>query len=234
MRYFRFETRGFENLHRPTSLIVGYHGGPWALDIFMLSAKIHDEFGLLPRAIFLETWGWLPVLRDMVMALDGLYGEPDDAALAEMRRRGQHLVVLPGGTREALRPFWGTGSVDFGRRRGYLRLALRHGLDIVPVAASGLDATFVGLNDGYKTSQRIFGHGKIPLWLGVGAIGLWPFALPWRTRIVQRIGTPIDVGAVVREHSDEGQQEAFERAHARVTGAIQQMLNELRSERRMR
>src|SRR5262249_10613156 len=65
-RSFRYEVRGLERLRGPSSLIVGYHGGPWALDVFMLSARMHDELGQLPRAIFLETWGWFPVLRDMV------------------------------------------------------------------------------------------------------------------------------------------------------------------------
>ena len=102
-RYFRYEVEGLEHLRGRSSLLVGYHGGPWALDIFMLSARMHDELGHLPRAIFLDTWSRFPILRDMVASLGGFYGAPTRERVQQIRERGEHIVVLPGGTREALR-----------------------------------------------------------------------------------------------------------------------------------
>ena len=218
-RYFRFEVEGFEHLRGPAALLVGYHGGPWSLDVFMLSAKLHDELGHLPRAVFLSTWGAVPVLRDMVEALDGLYGPPTEADVALMRARGQHLVVLPGGTREALRPFWRRGRVDFGARRGYLQVALRHGLPVIPTVGLGVDKTFIGVSDGYATSKRLFSTGDIPLWLGLGVGGVWPLAMPFPVRITQRVGAPIDVSTIARE-------QGLERAHEVVVTTLQAMLDE--------
>src|SRR5204863_2173140 len=59
--------------------------------------------------------------------------------LVALKSQGEHLVLAPGGTREALRPFWKRQHVDFGRRRGYLRLARAHDMPIIPVVASGVD-----------------------------------------------------------------------------------------------
>src|SRR5207253_3176561 len=121
---------------------------------------------------------------------------PDEAAVARAKALGRHFVVLPGGLREALRPFWKQHQVDFGQRRGYIRFADRHSLPIIPVAATGVDRAYLGLNDGYRLSKRLFGHGMYSLWLGVGLGGFYPFALPFPVKIRQRIGPPIHLGPI--------------------------------------
>jgi 1-acyl-sn-glycerol-3-phosphate acyltransferase len=218
MQYFRFETEGFEMLATTeSSLIVGYHGGPWTFDLWMLAARMYDELGYFPRASWHPIWWRFPALRGAVVDLGGLPGPPTDADVIGIKSRGEHLVVAPGGTREALRPFWRNYRVDFGGRRGYLRLALAHDLPILPVVSSGLDETFLGLNDGHALSKRLFGGQEIPAWLGLGLGGIWPLALPFPVKIRQRIGPPIHLG-----------DESLDTAHARVTSTLQSMLDELR------
>lgn len=204
-RYFRFETEGFDVLvEAEPSLIVGYHGGPWTFDLWMMGARMYDELGYFPRAYWHRIWWRFPALRDVVVELGGLPGPPTDADIIGIKSRGEHLVMAPGGTGEALRPFWKQHRVDFGRRRGYLRLAFEHDLPIIPVVATGLDETFLGLNNG-------------PAWLGLGLCGVWPFALPFPVKIRQRIGAPIRLG-----------NRSLEEAHAQVTTTMQSMLDALR------
>jgi len=222
-RYFRYECEGFEHVRAGPALLVAYHGRPHPADVFMLSVRIYDELGYMLPAVWATTWGEVPALRGLVSALGGFYGEPSAEQMARLIAEGRHLVVCPGGTREALRPAWQKTHVDWGERRGYLRLAARHGLPILPVAASGVDRMWFGLNDGYRLSKRLFGHGGWPVWLGVGFGGVWPFALPWPVRVRQRIGEPIDV----REFGSLDDPAALEAAHCAVTGKIQSMLEEL-------
>ena len=204
-RYFRFETKGFEILAASEpSLVVAYHGGPWTFDLWMLAARMHDELGYFPRAVWHPVWWQVPAVREMVRDLGGLPGPPTARDVEELKVRGQHLVVAPGGTREGLRPFWSGRRVDFGRRRGYLLLAQAHSLPIIPVVASGLDETFLGLNEGSP-------------WLALGLGGLWPLALPFPVKIRQRIGQPIRVASL-----------PLEDAHARVTTTLQSMLDGMR------
>jgi 1-acyl-sn-glycerol-3-phosphate acyltransferase len=216
-QYFRYETEGFEILATAEpSLIVAYHGGPWTFDLFMLATQMHDELGYFPRAVWHPLWWRVPGVRDAVVELGGIPGRPSDDEMAELKARGQHLVIAPGGTREGLRPFWRRGRIDFGARRGYLRLALAYDLPIIPVVASGLDETFVGLNDGHALSRRLFGSGGPPVWLGLGLGGVWPLALPFPVKIRQRVGQPIEVASL-----------PLEEAHERVTATLQSMLDGL-------
>jgi 1-acyl-sn-glycerol-3-phosphate acyltransferase len=216
-QYFRFETEGFEIVATSEpSLIVAYHGGPWTFDLWMLAARMHDELGYFPRAVWHRMWWRVPGVRDAVTELGGIAGRPTDADVAAIKSRGEHLVLAPGGTREGLRPFWQQRRVDFGRRRGYLRLARAHDLPIIPVVAAGLDQTFLGLNDGYALSRRLFGTDEVPTWLGLGLGGMWPLALPFPVKIRQQVGAPIQVGSL-----------PLERAHARVTATLQSMLDGL-------
>jgi 1-acyl-sn-glycerol-3-phosphate acyltransferase len=209
-QYFRFETEGFDVLAASEpSLIVGYHGGPWTFDLWMLGARMHDELGYFPRASWHRMWWRLPALREVVTELGGIPGPPTDADVIAVKSRGQHLVMAPGGTREALRPFWKRHRVDFGRRRGYLRLAYAHDLPIIPVVSSGLDETFLGLTDG----RAVF-----PPWLAFGLGGSWPLALPFPVKIRQRIGEPIRLD----------RETPLEEANARVTATLQSMLDSLR------
>jgi hypothetical protein len=217
-RYFRFEIEGFDTLRTAEpSLIVGYHGGPWAYDLFMLAARMHEELGYFPGAVWHPLWLQLPALRRIVGQLGGRPGLPSTDEVEAMRRRGEHFVITPGGTHEGLRPFWEGRRVDFGRHRGYLRFAQEHELQIIPVVASGLDKTYLGLNHVRPVSQRVFGPQGAPAWLGVGIGGLWPLAPPFPVKIRQRIGEPIEVVSL-----------SVEQAHARVTGSMQTMLDELR------
>jgi 1-acyl-sn-glycerol-3-phosphate acyltransferase len=209
-QYFRFETEGFEVLATTEpSLIVAYHGGPWTFDLWMLGVRMYDELGYFPRASWHRMWWSLPALRDAVTELGGIPGRPSDADVIAIKSRGQHLVMAPGGTREALRPFWKRHRVDFGRRRGYLRLAYAHDLPIIPVVSSGLDETFLGLTEG-----RAF----LRPWLALGLGGSWPFALPFPVKIRQRIGAPIRLD----------RDTPLEEANAHVTATLQSMLDALR------
>ena len=85
-------------------------------------------------------WHWL---------LDGLeFFVGDGPALAAAVRRGEHLIVTPGGAQEACRRWDDSYRVHWGEHVGYVRLAVKYGLPIVPVGAAGADGTYIGLNDG--------------------------------------------------------------------------------------
>jgi 1-acyl-sn-glycerol-3-phosphate acyltransferase len=204
MRYFRYELEGFETLvETQPSVIVGYHGGPFTFDLWMLGTRMYDELGYFPRACWHPSWWRVPAVGKIVSELGGLPQFPTDADIRALKSRGEHLVFAPGGPEEGLRPFWDGGRVHLGRHRGYAKLALAHDMPIIPVVATGLDRTFLGLN-----------HGSP--WVAVGVGGVWPLALPFPVKIRQRIGAPIHPGGDV------------EAVHARVTRTLQSMLDGLR------
>ena len=51
--------------------------------------------------------------------------------------RDAALLVYPGGDHETYRPTWESAKIDFAGRTGFARLAIEHGVPIVPVVAIG-------------------------------------------------------------------------------------------------
>jgi 1-acyl-sn-glycerol-3-phosphate acyltransferase len=220
--YHRFEVRGIERLDGiGAALLVGYHGRPIAHDMCMLSVTIHERYGYVPHGVVHAAVERSRVMKWVSDDLGFVTG--DGAAVEEAVRRGELLAVQPGGTREGCRSFRHRYEVTFGDRTGYLRLALRHRLPIVPVAASGVDDAFLGLNDGYALGKRLGAPARLPVWIGVGPLGLWPLSPPFPVKIVAHIGEPIDLSGEVAAAG--GDPEALLALHHRIAGVLQALLD---------
>jgi 1-acyl-sn-glycerol-3-phosphate acyltransferase len=221
-RYHRYEVVGAEHLDRTgAALIVGYHGRPGARDLCMLQAYLLERNGAVTHAVAHELAWRIPGLRAASEGMEFLPG--DGPAMAEAVRRGGKIIVTPGGTREGNRSYREKYKVDWGERVGYLRLALRHRLPIIPTAAAGTDDAFLSLIDGYKLAKRIGLPPQMPLWLGVGAGGVWPATLPFPVRITQHVGAPIRVDT--DRDLDLRDRSSLLRMHRRVAQAVQGLLD---------
>ena len=238
MRYYhRFEVRGLENVERSgPALIVGYHGRGVAHDMIMLASLLYERSGAEVRAIIhqkvvdLPVMGWLP---------QGLgYVPADGPELAQVFARGESLMITPAGPIEGCRSFLDRYRVNWGKRLGYLKLALKYRLPIIPTAGTGVDDTYIGLNNGYELGKRfdasalakkIHWPGGFPIWFAFGATGPWPMTLPFPVKIVCHVGEPIDLEA--DGPVDPSDRKALEHLHHRVTDTVQRLLDEGRGKR---
>jgi 1-acyl-sn-glycerol-3-phosphate acyltransferase len=224
-RYFRYRVEGIERLvDAPPSLIVGYHGRPVAWDPSMLTVALYDRLGYLPHGFLHRGVDAIPPLRWFA---DGMgFVTRDDPRLRAAIARGEHLIVTPGGANEGCRSYRHNYRVNWEGHAGYVRLAAKYGLPIVPVAAAGVDDAYVGLTDADALGRRL-GLPRdwtwVP-WLGWGPIGIFPFSPPFPVRIHQLIGTPIPVPR--RAEHDRTVQFAV---HARVTRAMQDLMDRARA-----
>src|SRR4029450_5261472 len=100
--------------------------------------------------------------HNLVLAMPGLgflrkYGtgaaSPENARLA--LEQGAAVLVDRGGDYEVHRPSWETGKVDFGRRKGWIRLALEHDVPVVPVVSLGGQETALFLSRGERLSKLL-------------------------------------------------------------------------------
>jgi len=221
-RYHRYRVQGIEKLDsRRPMLLVAYHGRPIAHDQCMLSVSLYDRLGYMVHGV---THGAIRTNRLMSWVADGLGfvtgdGPDVEAAVA----RGEHIAVQPGGMREGCRSFRHRYELAWGDRTGFIRLALRHRLPIVPLAAHGVDDCYIGLNDGYQWGKRLGVPANLPAWLGIGLGGVWPLALPLPVQITTYIGDPIDLedgGAI-----DPCDGPALLRAQRRVATAVRALLS---------
>jgi 1-acyl-sn-glycerol-3-phosphate acyltransferase len=225
--YHRYTVEGLEQLDGPQAkLIAGYHGRGLAIDMCILNIAIYDRLHYMPHSLMHRAGALVPFWRWM---WDGLgFFVIDGPALAAAVKRGEHLIVTPGGALEACRRWDDSYRVDWGNHTGYVRLAVKYQLPIVPVAAAGADGTYIGLNDGPAFGSRI----GIPkdwaylAWLGLGPLGPYPWSPPFPVRFHQIVGTPIDPrdDGVTSQRDREG----LLRVHRRVTASVQTLIDRAR------
>jgi len=137
--YFTPDVRGLDRLPADgPALVVGNHSclfympEVWACGQAILSSRgIGAPAYLLAYDLLFAMPGIGPVLRR-------LGAIPASSAEAESAlKRGECVLVYPGGDLEACRPWTQRDKVDFGDRKGFIRLALRCGVPVVPVVAHG-------------------------------------------------------------------------------------------------
>jgi 1-acyl-sn-glycerol-3-phosphate acyltransferase len=234
-KYHRFEVVGLENVlvNAGSALIVGYHGSPGARDLIMLQMLLLKDHGEVTHAITHDLVFRIPLLGAVAEGME-LIGR-DPKRLDEAIERGEKLVVTPGGIQEAWSAYRDRYTVRW-RGLGYLRLALKHRLPIIPVAAVGVDDAFLGLYDAYRLWQPLWKRYNLPegagVWLGLGPTGIWPFTPPFPSHIVQYIAPPIcleDEGI-----TDPDDRPALLAFHRRLVALVQEMLDRGRGDVRAR
>ena len=92
------------------------------------------------------TLGWLRKFGTVAAS-------PDNARKA--LDSGAALLVYPGGDYEVHRPSWQRNRVDFGGRKGFIRLALEQDVPIVPVVSIGGQETALFLTRGERLARLL-------------------------------------------------------------------------------
>ncbi|MBU3064760.1 acyltransferase family protein [Nocardia sp. NEAU-G5] len=161
MNYFTPRVTGLQNL--PTSgpaLVIGNHSSiywapeAWITYMSMIEHRPGEPSCGVAHDILLRT----PILGDSLRSV-GVLPACRDAATAAIKDGGA-VMVYPGGDWEACRPWTDRGRIDFAGRKGFIRLALEHGIPVIPaVANGGHDAIFV-LSRGERTA-RLLGLDKL-------------------------------------------------------------------------
>ena len=173
--YFRADVRGLEKIpaEGPVLLVGNHSGGNLTPDTVVFTLAFVTYFGVERR--------FYQLAHNLVLAMPGLgflrkYGtvaaSPENAELA--LEQGAALLVYPGGDYEVHRPSWETAKVDFGGRKGWIRLALEHDVPIVPVVALGGQETALFLTRGewlarFLRLDKLFRLKVLPI----------SIALPW-------------------------------------------------------
>jgi 1-acyl-sn-glycerol-3-phosphate acyltransferase len=144
------------------------------------------------------------------------------------------VLVYPGGDREVHRPTWQSGRVDFGNRKGYVRLALDEDVPLVPVVAIGGQETALFLSQGewlakFLMLDRLLRLKVLPL----------SIAAPWGLNIGDFLGhvplpakITIEVLPPIHLRKEFGPEPDVDEVHAHVMRLMQETLDALGAERR--
>jgi 1-acyl-sn-glycerol-3-phosphate acyltransferase len=233
--YFRAEVRGLGNVPEegPVLLVGNHSGGNLTPDTGVFTLAFSTYFGV--ERVFHQ------LAHNLVLSMPGLsflrkYGTV--AASQENARKalraGAAVLVYPGGDYEVHRPSWQGRRIDFGGRKGFLRLALDEGVPIVPVVSIGGQETALFLSRGERLAKglaldRLFRLKVLPIsiappWgLNVGdMLG----HLPLPAKITVEALPPIDLR---REFGDEPD---LDEVYDHLVRVMQETLDALAAERR--
>ena len=233
--YHRGEVEGLENIpaDEPVLLVGNHSGGTLISDTFIFTQAFYDHFGTDRRFHQLahDLVFKVPGVRAGLMRYGTVPANPEN-----MRRaldRGAALLVYPGGDYESYRPSWETAKVDFGGRKGFVKLARELGVRIVPVVAIGGQETALFLGRGRRFA-RTLGLDKtlrlkvLPAQLappfGLTILDL-PLRFPLPAKISIRVMPPIDLAGELGGRADP--QDGYDL----VVGRMQETLDELADER---
>jgi 1-acyl-sn-glycerol-3-phosphate acyltransferase len=232
--YFRAEVNGLEKIPAdgPVLLVGNHSGGNLTPDTTVLTLAFATYFGVERR--------FYQLAHNLVLSMPGLgflrkYGtvaaSPQNAELA--LDQGAALLVYPGGDYEVHRPSWETAKVGFGRRKGWIRLALEKDVPIVPVVSLGGQETALFLSRGEWLAKllrldRNFRLKVLPISL----------ALPWGLNVGDMLGhLPLPAKIRVRildpVHLREefGDDPDLDRVYDHVLGRMQAALDHMARDR---
>jgi 1-acyl-sn-glycerol-3-phosphate acyltransferase len=250
--FHRATLAGTEHLPEGPYLLVANHSGGLAVaEISSFVALYVDQVGAeRPLTGFAHPLAFhVPPVSTILRHL-GAVPSTYEAARAALDA-GVPLLVFPGGDHEALRPIWQAARVDFGGRKGFLKIARERGVPIVPMGIRGSHFTAPVL----WRSRLVLPHLLLlPRLVGLkrwaltllglaGAIAiltLLPLGLPWRAfaawlwlssplvflpfvpwTIRLRIGRPLPARELFGDDDP-----TLERALARVEGEVQRLVSE--------
>lgn len=233
--YFRAEVRGLDNIPAtgPVLLVGNHSGGVVIVDTFVFAQAFYDHFG--PQRPFFQLAHDLvfktPGLRALVQRYGTVPASPENMATA--LDRDAALLVYPGGDHETFRPSWESAEVDFAGRKGFVKLALKHNVKIVPVVAIGGQETALFLGQGGRTARALRLDRLLRLKVLPAAVGPplgftvldLPIRLPLPAKISIEVLEPIDLRAELGEDPD------VDAGYELITSRMQRTLNSLGEER---
>jgi 1-acyl-sn-glycerol-3-phosphate acyltransferase len=200
--------RGVESLPLTGPILfVGNHTLFGVLDVGFLFGEIFVRRGLYVRGLgdhlHFEVPGW----ANLVRKLGVVEGTPENCA--ELFRRKESVLVFPGGGREVAKRKGELYKLKWENRMGFARLAIRHGVPIVPFASVGVEDAFDIVLDGDEILERTplgqvfdrFGLRRNVMWPIVKGLG--PTPLPRPERLYFDLRPVIDTARFGGDASDE-------------------------------
>jgi 1-acyl-sn-glycerol-3-phosphate acyltransferase len=236
--WFRMSVEGWENIPKPPTLLIGVHAGaPFVWDAWTVGLQWWRRFG--------DERPLHGTAHDALMAAPGigwyfrkmgvLPAAPDSitGALAA----GRDVALWPGGEVDSLRPWTRRDEAVLAGRTGFVRLAIKSGVPIVPIATVGGPDAMPVIFSGRRLAKalqldKLTRLKRFPIALqapwGITAAVLPE--IPFPTKIRTAFQEPISVADDPERVEDE---DYVSEKYDEVQGSIQRGMDALARRRRL-
>jgi 1-acyl-sn-glycerol-3-phosphate acyltransferase len=167
-------------------------------DVCGIESKVLN--GVKMRTLAASFCFYIPAYRDLILG-----GGIIDAARYNAHHaleQGYSLSLVPGGATEGLYASPGKHILVLKKRKGFIKLALEHGCDLVPVYSFGENNCYNQLSDVWPRVRKF--QDKFQRVLGL-SLPLVKNIFPHRTTITVCFGKPIPVQKVVNPTDEQVQ-----------------------------
>ncbi|OJT07156.1 Diacylglycerol O-acyltransferase 2B [Trametes pubescens] len=156
--------------------------------------------GIVPHLLTLASNFRMPIYRDIILAMGICSVSKQSCSNILKKGPGNSITIVVGGAAESLSAHPGTADLTLRKRLGFIKIAIQHGADLVPVFSFGENDIFQQMPNEKGTTlytlqkkfQNVFGF-TLPLFHGRGLLNYNLGLMPYRKRIVAVIGRPIHV-----------------------------------------
>jgi 1-acyl-sn-glycerol-3-phosphate acyltransferase len=236
--WFRMEMEGWERLPDPPALLIGIHSGaPFVWDAWTVGIQWWRHFG--------EERTLHGTAHDALMAAPGIGGyfrrmgvlpaAPD--SISGALAAGHDVALWPGGEIDSLRPWTKRDEAILAGRKGFVRMAIKAGVPIVPISTVGGPDSMPVLTSGRRLAKALqidkFARIKrFPIALSA-PWGIGPAMLPeipFPTKIRTAFQEPITLSKDPSKASDE---RYVTRKYNEVQRSIQHGMDALARRRRL-
>lgn len=238
-RYFRLEIDGLERLPAEPSLLIGVHsGGPLTMDAWTVLFAWWRKFG--------KTRSLHGTAHDVLMnnPLLGRYFRrmgvitPTRENIQSAFDKGDDVILWPGGEVDCYRKWSDRDKAVLGGRKGFIRMAMRAGVPIVPVATVGGHDTLFVLSEGRGLAR--FLKLKERMRSDVAPITLsWPFGVALHLTPFQHVPLPAKIRTEILEpvylDTDPARlddQEYVDAIYEKIEGMIQVSMDKMAKRRK--
>jgi 1-acyl-sn-glycerol-3-phosphate acyltransferase len=233
--YFAPQFYGLKELDvSKPALYVTNHTVLGVLDGYPFAIELYLQKGIVLRALADSNHYKIPVWKDFIKNRLGVV-EASRKNCAALMKRKDNIVVFPGGTKEVCKKKGEQYILKWKDRKGFVRMALEHGYDIIPVAAVGGEEAYTVMKDGNDFMQTPF--GQFLQLIGVSkamfkdgdlipptVAGIGNTIIPRPAKLYFKFGKRISTKAYKKQHEDEAIQDKIK---AQVEAALLENFKEL-------
>mmetsp|Transcript_6004 Transcript_6004/g.7934 ORF Transcript_6004/g.7934 Transcript_6004/m.7934 type:complete len:416 (+) Transcript_6004:150-1397(+) len=188
--------------------------------------------GMEIRLLTLKQIFWLPIFRQFLLMCGGCDVSKQSIATL-LSKPGNAVVIIVGGAAEALDASPGTLDLTLQKRKGFIKQALVHGSNLVPVLSFGENDIFETVaGDEHKALKSIQTRLKqifkyaMPIFYGRGMLNYSFGLLPFRRPINTVVGTPIDIPEKIKDPTNE----MIEELHKKYVEGLQTIYDKYKDE----
>ena len=212
-RYHQHSVVGMENIPASGGVLLAFSHSFATYDGFLTGYEIYKSTGRVPIALGDNLIFKTPILRQMAWDLGIRPGNHENGKA--ILQDGGMLLLAPGGMKESLRPQEQRYRVEWERRRGFVKLALRSQVPIVLVACGAADDLYTVKQS--RLTSFAYERFRVPLPVIFGRAGsLFPKKIVLKAFVSEPFYPPV--------HDPENEASQVQAMHGPILEKMQELM----------